>query len=148
MRKTIFCTGLTRAAKAGQKSIVKARRIQRINQGRTPFICPLCTKHSINLLSKLFFYSCETHRTAVRAGYESVQFNLEPVTNPSSYQFWSDEAYGRTIPHWPLPAVRDLTRDGRWSTYDVGVLQLANAGGGPTHSSITEISSEGIACLL
>ncbi len=21
-------------------------------------------------------------------------------------------------PHWPLPAVRDLTRDGRWSTYD------------------------------
>jgi hypothetical protein len=30
------------------------------------------------------------------------------------------------IPHWPLPAVRDLTRDGRWSTYDVGVLKLFN----------------------
>jgi hypothetical protein len=25
------------------------------------------------------------------------------------------------IPHWPLPAVTDLTRDGRWITYDVGV---------------------------
>jgi len=22
-----------------------------------------------------------------------------------------------TIPHWPLPPVRDLTRDGRWITY-------------------------------
>jgi hypothetical protein len=30
------------------------------------------------------------------------------------------------IPHWPLPAVRDLTRDGRWSTYDVSVLKLSN----------------------
>jgi hypothetical protein len=29
------------------------------------------------------------------------------------------------IPHWPLPAVRDLTRDGRWSTYDVSVLKLS-----------------------
>jgi hypothetical protein len=26
----------------------------------------------------------------------------------------------------PLPAVRDLTRDGRWSTYDVSVLKLYN----------------------
>jgi hypothetical protein len=31
-----------------------------------------------------------------------------------------------TIPHWPLPAVRDLTLDGRWSTYDVSVLKLSN----------------------
>ncbi len=23
------------------------------------------------------------------------------------------------IPHWPLPAVRDLTRDGGWSTYEL-----------------------------
>ncbi len=32
------------------------------------------------------------------------------------------------IPRWPLPAVRDLTRDGRWSTYDVtvSVLKLSN----------------------
>ncbi len=28
--------------------------------------------------------------------------------------------------HWPLPAVRDLTRDGRLSTYDVSVLKLSN----------------------
>ena len=28
-----------------------------------------------------------------------------------------------TIPHWLLPTVRDLTRDGRWSTYDVSVLK-------------------------
>jgi hypothetical protein len=40
LRKIIFCTGLTRAAKAGQKSILPARRAQRINQGRIPFICP------------------------------------------------------------------------------------------------------------
>jgi hypothetical protein len=32
------------------------------------------------------------------------------------------------IPHWPLPAVLDidLTRDGRWSTYDESVLKLSN----------------------
>jgi hypothetical protein len=32
------------------------------------------------------------------------------------------------IPHWPLPAVRDLTRDGRLSTgtYDESVLNLSN----------------------
>jgi hypothetical protein len=39
VRKITFCTGLTRAAKAGQKSIETARRAQRTNQGRTPFIC-------------------------------------------------------------------------------------------------------------
>jgi hypothetical protein len=32
---------------------------------------------------------------------------------------------GATIPHWPLPAVRDLTRDGRLSTYDESVLKLS-----------------------
>ncbi len=41
VRKIIFCTGLTRAAKAGRNSIVPARRVQRTNQGRTPFICTL-----------------------------------------------------------------------------------------------------------
>ncbi len=39
-RKMIFCTGLTRAAKAGQKSIVPVRQAQRTNQGRAPVICP------------------------------------------------------------------------------------------------------------
>jgi len=29
------------------------------------------------------------------------------------------------IPHWPLPSVRTLTRDGRWSTYDESVLKLS-----------------------
>ncbi len=46
VRKIIFCTGLTRAAKAGQKSIVPARKAQRTNQGMTSFICtprvPVC----------------------------------------------------------------------------------------------------------
>jgi hypothetical protein len=28
-----------------------------------------------------------------------------------------------TMGRRPLPAVRDLTRDGRWSTYDVSVLK-------------------------
>ncbi len=31
-----------------------------------------------------------------------------------------------SIPQWPMSAVRDITRDGRWSTYDVRVLKLAN----------------------
>jgi hypothetical protein len=29
------------------------------------------------------------------------------------------------LPHWPLPAVCDLARDGRLSTYDVSVLKLS-----------------------
>jgi hypothetical protein len=29
-------------------------------------------------------------------------------------------------PYWPLSTVRDLTRDVRWSTYDVSVLKLPN----------------------
>jgi hypothetical protein len=37
----LFCTRLTRAAKAGQKSIVLARQAQQTTQGRTPFICTL-----------------------------------------------------------------------------------------------------------
>jgi hypothetical protein len=37
--KKIFCTGLTRAAKAYQKSLVPARQPQRTNQGGIPFIC-------------------------------------------------------------------------------------------------------------
>jgi hypothetical protein len=39
VRKIIFCPGLTRAAKVGQKSFVLARRVQRTNQERTCFIC-------------------------------------------------------------------------------------------------------------
>ncbi len=46
VRKIIFFTWLTRAAKAGQKSIVLARRAQRNNQGRVPLIytprAPIC----------------------------------------------------------------------------------------------------------
>jgi hypothetical protein len=30
----------------------------------------------------------------------------------------------------PLPAVRDLTRGGRWSTYDVSVVKKMEGGGG------------------
>ncbi len=39
MRDKISCIGLTRAAKAEQKSLVPARQAQRTNQERTPFIC-------------------------------------------------------------------------------------------------------------
>ncbi len=34
-------------------------------------------------------------------------------------------AFPGPIPHWPLPAVRDLTRDRRLSTYDESVLKLS-----------------------
>jgi hypothetical protein len=34
--------------------------------------------------------------------------------------------YAVNIPQWPLPAVRDLICDSRWSTYDVGILKLSN----------------------
>ncbi len=40
-RKKISCTGLTRAAKAEQKSLVPALQAQRTNQERISFICPL-----------------------------------------------------------------------------------------------------------
>jgi hypothetical protein len=30
-----------------------------------------------------------------------------------------------SMPHWPLPAVRNLARDGRLSTYDESVLKLS-----------------------
>jgi hypothetical protein len=36
-----ICTGLTRAAKAEQKSLVPERQAQLTNEGRTPFICTL-----------------------------------------------------------------------------------------------------------
>jgi hypothetical protein len=39
--KKTFCTELTRAAKARQKSIVPTRQGQRINQGRNSLICTL-----------------------------------------------------------------------------------------------------------
>jgi hypothetical protein len=42
VRKIIFCTGLTRAAKAGQKYIVPAQRAQRANKGNTPQRVPIC----------------------------------------------------------------------------------------------------------
>ncbi len=45
-RKVIFCIGLTRAAKAGQKSIIQARRVQRTIQGRTPVILSSLRPHS------------------------------------------------------------------------------------------------------
>ena len=32
---------------------------------------------------------------------------------------------GVHIPHWPVPVVRDLTRDGRLSTYNESVLKLS-----------------------
>jgi hypothetical protein len=34
-------------------------------------------------------------------------------------------AMDATIPHWPMPAVHDLTRDGRLSTYAESVLKLS-----------------------
>jgi hypothetical protein len=37
----IICTGMTKAAKEEQKSMVPAQHAQRTNQERTPFICPL-----------------------------------------------------------------------------------------------------------
>jgi hypothetical protein len=38
VRQQIFCSGLTRAAKAGQKSLVATQWAQRTNQGRTPWV--------------------------------------------------------------------------------------------------------------
>jgi hypothetical protein len=41
LRGKNICTGLTRATKADQKSLVPARQAQRTNHGGTPFICTL-----------------------------------------------------------------------------------------------------------
>ncbi len=37
----------------------------------------------------------------------------------------------------PLPALRDLTRDGRWSTYDVSVHKKMGGGGEDAHRQDT-----------
>jgi hypothetical protein len=39
------------------------------------------------------------------------------------------------LPHWPLPAVRELTRDGRLSTYEESVLKLSIPGKMCTHGT-------------
>jgi hypothetical protein len=39
--------------------------------------------------------------------------------------------------HRPVPAVHDFTRDGRWSTYDVSVLEKMGGGGGDAHRQDT-----------
>ncbi len=46
VRKIIFCTGLTSAAKAGKKSIVPARRVQRTSQERSPYQLSTLSPHS------------------------------------------------------------------------------------------------------
>ncbi len=62
---------------------------------------------------------------AVKAGQKSlVQYwheepNEQTKEGPLSFaRTGSPFASVSTIPHWPLPAVRDLNRDGRVSTYD------------------------------
>ncbi len=46
---------------------------------------------------------------------------------------WMCVAMGRR----PLPAVRDFTRDGRRSTYDVSVRKKMGGGGGDAHKQDT-----------
>jgi hypothetical protein len=57
-----FCTGLTRAANAGQKSHVLAWRAQQTNEGRTPFICTLLAPFtSVSTATPLWFlWSCSS----------------------------------------------------------------------------------------
>ncbi len=52
-------------------------------------------------------------------------FTLITECTPESSGFNSVYSVVRSIPHWPLPAVRVLTRDGRLSTYDDSVLKLS-----------------------
>ncbi len=47
-----ICSGLTKAAKAGQKSLVPAQRAQRAKQGRTPFICTTWVPISLSFNSQ------------------------------------------------------------------------------------------------
>jgi hypothetical protein len=49
-------------------------------------------------------------------------FNVTHFVIPSCHMLNMD----RSIPQWLLSAVRDLTRYGRLSTYDVSVLKLSN----------------------
>ena len=44
------------------------------------------------------------------------------------------------ISHWPLPAVRDLTRDGRLITYDESVLKMSKVSfRGKSHALDTRV---------
>ncbi len=66
-------------------------------------------------------------------GRELFTWRVGPAMRVFGYDGWFCtyiyyiSADGNAIPNWPLPAVRDLARDGRWSTYDVSVLNLSNA---------------------
>jgi hypothetical protein len=73
----LFWTGLTRAAKAGQKSLVPSWRAQQTNQGRTPLICtlwvPICLSSTV---------SRGAHPSVVYLGYNNMlrpSFAISPT---------------------------------------------------------------------
>jgi hypothetical protein len=53
-------------------------------------------------------------------------YNVIKAEKEADCMAMTNDCCAVTIPHCPLPAVLDLTRDGRWSTYDVNVLKLSN----------------------
>ncbi len=83
----IICTGLTGAAKTGQKSIVLARQAQRNNQGRTSVICiprvPICrsfNSQQVPPLSVLEFIDPVFAKTSPKRSFlviENASFGLD-----------------------------------------------------------------------
>jgi hypothetical protein len=108
VRKIIFCTGLTRAAKAGQKSIVPARQAKRTSQERTPLKCtprvPICLSFNSQQGSPLYGLSannslCKHEKTGARhfynlssslwASQSKQNFSWQVFVGPKLWQTWS-----------------------------------------------------------
>jgi hypothetical protein len=89
--KKIFYTGPTRAAKAGQKSLVQAQKTQQINQGRTLFYVYALSPHSPQFqqsagatsLSILWCYSSKYFCTLDNPSLHNNKFNRKNEGPPS-----------------------------------------------------------------
>jgi len=84
VRKIIFCIGLTRAAKTGQKSIVPARRVQRANQGRIHFCCTLWVPIHLS------FNSQQGPPVSSLSGSAAIVYTLRPLSliNARLFSIW------------------------------------------------------------
>ncbi len=95
----IFCTGLTRVAKEGLKSIVSARRTQWTNQGRTPVICTpgVPPFASVSTVSRGHPYLVSLGEIQIRRQQRKRNYKLCQMNQPRKDPF---HIYSK-IPHLP-----------------------------------------------
>ncbi len=84
--KNIFCTGLTRVAKAEQKSLVPARHAQWTYQGRTPSTCTLWVP--------IFHHSFNSQQRPLLSSLSGASHQLRTLFYVRRTCFPSDTTYG------------------------------------------------------